>query len=623
MSGNTIFGKLSPSDDDVPMSSGYYQNPAIDYSGMDSEEIVASLKAQADALVSDSLENVRGFFEDPMAGVTAATAMVGPSSAQSPEVILAVMKGIDRERRAVEKAYEAERLKHRGEDMAEHLRKEGKYASAASLLQATDIQGDFNAKHRNAVNMVDDKVNAMKDPNQAGVFASTRLSEVVKTVGAAPDFGHGWIYHSENGPTKFVGEPKEKMQGWYKMSGPDSVKQIRKFGIPDSNGNKYGAETVVHFIGRNLGAYMQAKASTAALRALRGEPLVPPATEKIDHASTIGSHFPSWEDSTGAGAAPIGSDKSHAMKVAAFDVHEANKKLLTGAVPVEGLFDDSRDSLRRIFGSEPAPGHEFDAPAKDLSTNEMLSRLKKAGDSFNNSIVIAGHTADNSKAVVPIASVFEKHAAMAQTDSAFRNSTKDIGARIESFLAKSAGAKYGDFKPNVDAKGKQIGLKHDLVFGGTTLRSTEMPLGVLEGQMTVGASADDVHKFDVDGYTLRVMKPGIKSVGEEAASNTVSTFRVLRLTPKVGADGKATLSGGSRTLILESGVPAVVGNEFSNLNHVEQHMTASIPTRAGDFKGDAVLSEIAGPNLGGKRARSTVIACHYVPSVEHDSDEDE
>jgi hypothetical protein len=302
------------------------------------------------------------------------------------------------------------------------------------------------------------------------------------------------------------------------------------------------------------------------------------------------------------------------MKIAAFDVHQTNKKLLTGAIPVEGVFDDARDSMRNIFGKGVKEGHEFDTPAHDLTTMEMLDRMKKAGDEFHNSIVIAGRAEDSLKVVSYIGNPLKKHEEMAKADKPFANATKDIGARLDGFLDRAAKSKYNDFKA-VPGKDGIYATKD------YTMQSTAIAPGTLEGKW-YGPDSDDSHAFDVDGYNVRVApRAGAPLIGAAATDANAATFRVLRLTPKVGADGKAALSGGSRVLIAESTMPAVCGTEFGSSNHVEQHMAFSIPAPIGDMKGDAVMSDSSGPSVNGKRVRSTVISCHYRSNPRED-DED-
>lgn len=612
----TIFGRLSGRDNDVVQmpegmtASSYYQS-GVD----DSDAFVADLKRDADRLVEDSMDNIQMFLADPVVAVNTATSMVGPGSVQNASGILRTMELLDRERAVVENEYKKEYLRHKAEDLAARLRREGKESKALVLLKATDIKGDFPAKHAEALAYVDNKMKDVNDPAKSGVFAYSKLGETAKMIKEAKGAGHGWVYHSPNAPSRFVAQPKEAMEGAYKKSGEQSLNVVAKYDMPDASGVKYGAETVNHFIGRQLGAIIQTKAAIGALRAMRGETFVPTAAEHVSKAETIASHFPSWDEKSIAGSAPAGSDKSQAMKIAAFDAHENNKKVLSGAATVQGMMDDTRDSIRRIFGSDVKPGHEFDKPPQDLTTGQMLDRLKRAGNKAHNSFVIAGRVGapDAKNGVVAIGSVFEKHAAMAQADASFKNSTKDIGARVDDFLGKAVGLKYGDFKP----------VNGEMVNGGYKLSATEFVPGYLEGHLAVGDAMDESHKFDVKGYTLRVTAPAeSKIMGEKVSNASAATLRVLSMTPKVGADGKATMSGGSRTLILESSMPAVIGNEFSLLGHVEQHMTASIPTPSGDYKGDAVLSDIAGAKIDGSRARSTMIACHYRPRV-HDADSDE
>jgi hypothetical protein len=398
---------------------------------------------------------------------------------------------------------------------------------------------------------------------------------------------------------------------------------------PDGQGNIYGAESTMHFIGRSLGASMQTMAAIGALRAIQGKSIMPTEQEYASEWTSakkatpkdsskkvpeIGDHLPSWEDAAVAGSAPIGSEKAHAMKIAAHDVHQINKNLLSGTASVEGVFDDARSSMRRIFSKDVPEGHEFDTPARDLTTAEMLDRMKKAGDEFHHSVVIAGRSDGNVNAVSFIGNPLVKNAEMAKTDKPFANATKDIAARLDGFLGRAADAKYSDFKP-------VTGKKDVLASKNHVMTSTEYAPGSLDAKMYARGS-DDAHEFSVDGYTVKLApRTGAPLIGAVADANAAATFRVLRLTPKVGADGKPSVAGGSRVLIAESTMPAVCGNEFATSNHVEQHMSIAIPTPIGDMKGDGVLSDAAGPATAGKRARSTLIACHYRSARdEHDSD---
>lgn len=510
-------------------------------------------------------------------------AMVSMSGNMDARQIREGVMAVENARNQVEAEYDSLRVEEQYADAVSRLKE--KYEGDEDVLQmklsaleeATADIRSINASFKET------KKSGARSPYSSKHFASAvdKLVNYEKVDKSNP-FGHGFVFLSDDGDVAFKSMPYESMKEAYDASASAMLKKSRE-SATKKDGKEYYPLTTRHFIG-----LLVANMLVNTHRKIHAEKAF---------GKDIGCHYEENHDDDDI---PVWGDddvKSVEGKKGGGSVVRATRPLediaedmLDGVEPTGHMLSEAANTYRSSmptwlggYSAEPDMNEDPDG----IASERLLELISKDDDKKVNTLFIGSHH-DDGDTKKRVGSVDEEHAKMGDGDVNFKKAGADMKQRYGKFVKKTIGAELSEGVVHSD------GVTTVFKSGGNAFPSTLVPENHFA--WLVDKTGKVKTEYNVQGYSTKVKNaPKAKVMGADASQHA-ATFNVYKLTPKEG--------GPSRTLVVESHLPARNGKAFDTTRCVEPLQTVRVPTKNGDKIGAAVSVDMV---KGKKRSSITAI----------------